>query len=236
MRISARAIATTVAFTALSVVLSRAVSGISIPAPYFPFLAYEIWEIPIIVAFFLFGPRYAVAITLLSGSFLFAVFLNYTVFGGILACLSMLLGVYLAGRFISRRTAHGEPWSEKKAIVLYTALAILFRSVNLAVWDYAMLRYPLPLGLGLSEPVIRAILLPITIFNATEPLYPIPIGYFVARKVGSALKLTKKSETGRARNGRGLSVAGGEGFEPSTPNLGGWCSIRTELLAQCPVC
>ena len=24
-------------------------------------------------------------------------------------------------------------------------------------------------------------------------------------------------------------VAGGEGFEPSTPNLGGWCSIRTEL-------
>jgi hypothetical protein len=24
------------------------------------------------------------------------------------------------------------------------------------------------------------------------------------------------------------SMAGGEGFEPSTPNLGGWCSIRTE--------
>ena len=24
------------------------------------------------------------------------------------------------------------------------------------------------------------------------------------------------------------SSAGGEGFEPSTPNLGGWCSIRTE--------
>jgi hypothetical protein len=24
------------------------------------------------------------------------------------------------------------------------------------------------------------------------------------------------------------NVAGGEGFEPSTPNLGGWCSIRTE--------
>ena len=30
----------------------------------------------------------------------------------------------------------------------------------------------------------------------------------------------------------GLEVAGGEGFEPSTPNLGGWCSIRTELLAH----
>ena len=30
----------------------------------------------------------------------------------------------------------------------------------------------------------------------------------------------------------GLEVAGGEGFEPSTPNLGGWCSIRAELLAH----
>ena len=38
-----------------------------------------------------------------------------------------------------------------------------------------------------------------------------------------------------SQNGRGLSVAGGEGFEPSTPNLGGWCSIRTELLAQISV-
>jgi hypothetical protein len=27
-------------------------------------------------------------------------------------------------------------------------------------------------------------------------------------------------------------VAGGEGFEPSTPNLGGWCSIRAELLTH----
>ena len=25
------------------------------------------------------------------------------------------------------------------------------------------------------------------------------------------------------------NVAGGVGFEPTTPNLGGWCSIRTEL-------
>jgi hypothetical protein len=24
-------------------------------------------------------------------------------------------------------------------------------------------------------------------------------------------------------------VAGGEGFEPSTPNLGGWCSIREDI-------
>jgi riboflavin transporter FmnP len=187
MKISSRAIVTTIAFTALSIVLSSPVSGISIPSPFLG-LRYEIWEIPIIVAFFLFGPKQAIAITLLSGAFLFAVLLNYVVFGGILACLSMLLGIYLASRFISRNAAEGKPLSGKKAVVLYTALAVLFRSVNMAIWDYAMLRYPLPLGLGLSENVIRAILLPVTVFNATEPLYPIPIGYFIAKRVESVLK------------------------------------------------
>jgi hypothetical protein len=29
------------------------------------------------------------------------------------------------------------------------------------------------------------------------------------------------------QNGLGLSMAGGVGFEPSTPNLGGWCSLRS---------
>jgi hypothetical protein len=27
---------------------------------------------------------------------------------------------------------------------------------------------------------------------------------------------------------KSIMVAGGEGFEPSTPNLGGWCSIQTK--------
>jgi hypothetical protein len=27
-------------------------------------------------------------------------------------------------------------------------------------------------------------------------------------------------------------VAGGEGFEPSTPNLGGWCSLREDIKTK----
>jgi riboflavin transporter FmnP len=188
MRISAKTIAITVAFTALSIVLSGPVSGISIPAPYFPLLRYEIWEIPVIAAFFLFGWKQAVAVTLLSGTFLYVVLLNYVVLGGVLACLSMVLGLYLGSRFISGKAAGGTPLSGKKAILLYTALAVVFRSANLAVFDYIVLRYPFPLGLELPESVIRAILLPVTIFNATEPLYPIPIGYFIAKRISSVLK------------------------------------------------
>ena len=38
-----------------------------------------------------------------------------------------------------------------------------------------------------------------------------------------------KKEKGALGN---QSVAGGEGFEPSTPNLGGWCSIREQLESK----
>lgn len=189
MKLTSRAIAIVVAFTALSLVLSRAVSGISVPAPYFPFLAYEIWELPIITAYFLFGPRYAVAITLLSGFTLVAIFASYIYFGGILACLSMLLGLYLGNRLVARRVAEGKPLAGKKAVLIYTALAALFRAVNLAAFDIVFLRFP---PYSLPEPVILAILPPITVFNLTEPLYVIPIGYFIAKRVGSYLKASSK--------------------------------------------
>jgi len=77
--------------------------------------------------------------------------------------------------------------------LLFTALACLFRSLNLALWDYAFLRYPIPLGMGLSESVILVILPPITLFNLTEPLYVVPLGYLIADRVGFHLKLPKST-------------------------------------------
>jgi hypothetical protein len=51
------------------------------------------------------------------------------------------------------------------------------------------------------------------------------------RFISAATKFSKNASNTHSKRA-GLSMAGGEGFEPSTPNLGGWCSIRTELLAQ----
>jgi hypothetical protein len=68
----------------------------------------------------------------------------------------------------------------------------LFRAVNLAAFDIVFLRFP---PYSLPEPVIIVILAPITVFNLTEPLYVIPIGYFIAKRVGSYLKIRIASET-----------------------------------------
>ena len=64
------------------------------------------------------------------------------------------------------------------------------------------------------------------------------LGFNLSRTFENQLKnLITQFSTGNSLNNLELSsklriVAGGEGFEPSTPNLGGWCSIRTELRGR----
>ena len=56
--------------------------------------------------------------------------------------------------------------------------------------------------------------------------------------LGQAINCSNTEISNSIQNNQVLSsnvvVAGGVGFEPTTPNLGGWCSIRTELLAHSP--
>jgi hypothetical protein len=61
----------------------------------------------------------------------------------------------------------------------------------MAIQNYAILRYPI-IGLNLPEPVIIAIIPLIALFNATEPLYVIPLGYFMAKTVSKHLKVDNK--------------------------------------------
>src|SRR3990172_2646913 len=64
------------------------------------------------------------------------------------------------------------------------------------------------------------------------------LGFNLSKTFENHLKhLMTQFHTGNSQNNlesgfKSRTVAGGEGFEPSTPNLGGWCSIRTELLAH----
>jgi hypothetical protein len=56
-------------------------------------------------------------------------------------------------------------------------------------------------------------------------LSEMPIGKAEIGHIGQQINddLQKPELTSKSR-----TMAGGEGFEPSTPNLGGWCSIRHE--------
>ena len=62
-------------------------------------------------------------------------------------------------------------------------------------------------------------------FSSLTSNEPMHITTLLEAKANSTNRSSKKTEVGSLG-------AGGVGFEPTTTNLGGWCSVRTELPAQ----
>ena len=51
-------------FIALTTALN--IAGPKIPAPYAPFLYYQLWEIPIVIAFLAIGPKAGLTVTVIN--------------------------------------------------------------------------------------------------------------------------------------------------------------------------
>jgi len=184
---NSKSIATLSIFAALTVAIN--LSNLTFPAPYAPFLYYQIWEIPIVVAFALYGPLMAVAISVLNTLVLLAVFPGALPTGplyNLAAVLSMLLGMYLSHLTMRRRSINRR---DEMLIILATALGITFRVVFMTVINWAFIRYPPPIGFSMTEEAILMVLPPIAVFNATLALYTIPVGYVLARAVSSGIKI-----------------------------------------------
>jgi len=184
----ARKIAIIAIFAALAIVLNPAISRISVPAPFFPILAYTVSEIPIVAVLLLAGYKAGVTAGLISSLASLAFHPTYIVVWGIAAVLSMLSGVHLGYRFAARNAAQGKTPSPGKTVAFCTAGGIIFRTVVMAIQNYAILRYPV-IGMSLTESVILAIIPPVALFNATQPLYVVPISYFVAKTINKHLKV-----------------------------------------------
>jgi len=191
---NSKTIAIIAMFAALTVALTI-YSPVRIPAPYAPFLKYQIWEIPIVVAFLLFGPLVGVAVAIINTIVLLAVFpgdLPTGPFYNLAAVLSMLLGIYVTVTFVMKSF---KIRSEALVTVPSTALGSVLRVGVMTIVNYAFLRYPYPVGFSMSEEALIAILPIIGVFNFTLALYTVPFGHFLARVVSAG---TKTPEWGQA--------------------------------------
>ena len=187
-----KAVATTAIFTALSVAL--VLSPAKFPAPYAPFLKYQIWEIPIVAAFLLYGPLVGFATSIINTTILLVVYPGDLPTGplyNLSAVLSMLLGIYIIHRFATKR--FGKQY-ETLLTIVSTALGSITRVAIMTIVNMIFLQYPYPIGYEMSAGAITALLPLIGLFNATLTLYTIPVGYVVARAVSVGTNTARWSQ------------------------------------------
>ena len=180
-----RTIATIVVFTAISVALVP----LAFPAPFAPFLKYQLWEIPIVAAFLIFGPATGCSISIMNTILLLVVYPGDLPVGplyNLIATMSTLLGIYIiqmsAGRFKS---------NQKVMIPLSTALGCISRVAFMSVVNYTFLPFAYPLGFSIPTEAVIPLLPMIALFNASLALYTIPIGYIIYEAVGTRLNIPK---------------------------------------------
>jgi riboflavin transporter FmnP len=183
-------LALVVAFAALAIGLN----AIKIPAFFWPGNFLTLSDVPVVIAFLLFGVRVGLFVGFLNLLGQLAFFLINPAYlvaypMGFVATLLMLFGVYLACRFIGIKDQRS--WGDRKKIIYATAFSIAFRAGIMPFIDYKIF-YGLLLPLfGYSIPESYVIgLMPVFIFfNLIVALYTIPIAFIVATQVRRSLKL-----------------------------------------------
>ena len=193
--INARHISLIIVFVALTIALDP----LRIPSMYLVGGYYRFCEIPIVAAFFLFGPKIAIAIASIN-------ILPETIFFPLpgvtigrpfvlLLLIFMLFGIYLTQKFQNSKLTRNIGIKEGS---LFTVSGALTRTLMAPIILYPLYRFLLPLvWVSLSDAQILAILPLQMIYALTFSLYTIPIGYTVARTISRNLKLNNEFQEHR---------------------------------------
>jgi riboflavin transporter FmnP len=181
-------------FAALTIVLGQLVK---FPAPYAPFLYYQIWEIPIMIVFIIISPVAGILISLLNTAVLFVIFPGALITGplyNLAAILTMQIGVFGTELLIRRISKRKQKQSDTllykpKWVAVSTAMGILTRVVGMSIILFYALPQSPPIGFGFDQATTIALLPLEAFFNATVALYTIPIAYLIANRVKKFLRL-----------------------------------------------
>jgi len=191
--LNTKKLALVVVFTALALSLSQ----IRIPAPYAPFLYYQIWEIPIIIAFLLISPRAGIAVSIMNTLFLFVIFPGNLPTGpayNLAAILTMQIGIFATEILLKKVAKHDNSKAETmkykpKWIAASTAMGIITRVAFMTVLLYFAIPQDPPIGFSFSQEVTVALLPLEAFFNATVALYTIPAAYLICSTVKKHVRL-----------------------------------------------
>ncbi len=188
-----KSIALAITFAAVAVGLT----AIKIPTLFYPGGFFRFSQIPVVIAFLLFGFRIGVLVgfvTLLGQIAVFpfnasAVFIAYPM--EFASSVVMFVGMHLSNTLIKKDGSGNYSLLKKPAIVL-TAFATLFRGGIMPFADYGVTFHvlvPLLLQIKVAEAYIVALVPSFIAYNVIVPLYTVPAAYFVAKRVSRSLKV-----------------------------------------------
>jgi riboflavin transporter FmnP len=188
-----KSITAIVAFAALAIALN----AVKIPAFYWPGMFYTLCDIPVVIAFLLFGLKIGLsveAIHVLGQEIFFPMGPGAAVFYpmGFVTVLLMVYGIYLASKFLNRRKASNIMIGEKKKTIYQTASAAALRGGLMPIVDFFLLYHillPLVLGRVIPDYLIIGLLPSFVAYNVTSALYVVPIACTVARRASRILEM-----------------------------------------------
>ena len=189
---NAKSVALAITFAAVAITLNV----VRIPTFYYPGTSYQLVQIPIVVAFLLFGVRIGVLVGVLSVAGWLILFplgaLGFLVYPmDLVSSLIMFAGLFVANKFMVRNGS-GSVSVWKSSAVGLTAFAVVFRGGIMPIIDYGVVYHvlvPLVLGITVPEAAIVGLVPSFILYNATVPLFTIPIAYVVAIKVARYLRI-----------------------------------------------
>jgi riboflavin transporter FmnP len=186
-----KTVAFIIVFAALTIAIN--VAGPKIPAPYAPFLYYQLWEIPIVISFLVLGVIAGIAVSVINTLILIVYFPGALLLGpvyNLIAVLAMMIGVYIPYLIATRgcRTENLSTYLKKHIAVITlssTALGIVIRIAVTSLTNYFLLQQGPPVGFKYSPEAALAFLPLSALFNGTVALYTIPAAIAVAIGVAS---------------------------------------------------
>jgi riboflavin transporter FmnP len=188
-RNSTKTLGLIIIFAALAIALNM--YGPKIPFPLADFLYFQLWEIPIVIAFLLIGPKVGLAVAGLNTAVLFMFFQGGLPTGpvyNLIALLSMMLGIYLPYKVATRKCkAETLPATLKRHVALITVsatvLGIILRVAVMSVVNYFTLQQVYPIGYELPLPAVIGFTPIIAGFNAIVAAYTVPIAITITAAI-----------------------------------------------------
>lgn len=171
-------------FSSIAIILNY--SHLQFPAPYAPFLIYDVWEIPIVSSLLILGLYPSLMVAAVNTSVLLLINPGALGSGPIynfIAVMVTLVAVSVA-RKISRKLELGQNTS----MGLATTFAVIARAPALVLVNYVLLPFPPPLGYSIPESAAALYLPVVAIFNATLLLYTVPFAFGIMKAVSTRIR------------------------------------------------